>query len=335
MIGIIFIGDIKYCPYLDKYTDEIIRNNEDYEVLYWAREKYSKHYKNNNSSKFIPFYLESSLSNPPHKKMLGFYKFRKWLVKKIKQNKYEKLIILSTLSGIIINDLLLKEYKNKYIFDIRDYSYEHNKLFYLIEEKLIKHSYFTSISSEGFKSFLPPFSKYLIVHNFNSKEVNMDNEFKKDVVANPLTVVWNGTLRYFDHQKHIIDHFSKDDRFKLVYHGIGPEYDTYIKYCRDMNIENVTFTGEYNNNDKHELIKGAHIINNSYISHKHMETKYAISNKFYDGVIYKIPQLVELDSYKFDLVMKYGVGFGIDVKVAILQIYYMKNIWNYKKVSSI
>lgn len=309
MIAIVFIGDLKYCPYLTKYTQEIEAINEDYEVLFWAREDYHKEYPDN----YHAFGLESGLNKSSISKLTDFYKFRKWLKSKLKKGSYSKVIALSTLSGILINDILIKHYRNRYILDIRDYSYENYKLFYRIEEKLIKNSYFTSISSEGFKSFLPPYENYQLVHNINLKEIKSDKDFKKDTQAT-LNLVWIGSLRYFEHQRYIIDHLSNDSRFNMIYHGTGPEYRKYVDYCNERKVNNVIFTGEYNNKDKDILLASVHILNNSYSSSKVMEIKYAVSNKYYDGLIYGIPQLVEVATHKYDLVTNSGLGFGIDVK---------------------
>ena len=56
---------------------------------------------------------------------------------------------------MLLFDLLLFKYKNNYILDIRDPSYEKFKLFNQILKKIICSSYFTTISSEGFLEFLP------------------------------------------------------------------------------------------------------------------------------------------------------------------------------------
>lgn len=39
MIGIVFISDVKYCTYLEKYTEILNSNNKKFEVLFWSGEK--------------------------------------------------------------------------------------------------------------------------------------------------------------------------------------------------------------------------------------------------------------------------------------------------------
>lgn len=308
MIGIVFISDILYCPYLDKYANILNLENEEFEVLFWNRENKKIDYPSN----FIFFDYESKKNRLPIFKISDFIRYRKWLIKKIKNQKYDKLIILSTLSGMIISDILISKYKKKYIFDIRDYSYENNILFYNIEKKIIKKSYFTCISSNGFKEFLPKEYNYLTVHNFNKSELYHKQMFRKKNFGDRLSVVFIGGVRYFEHQSKIIDRLMNDSRFEMIYHGGSFELDKFIEYCKKNAVRNITFTGEYENKDKNKLLRNADILNNSYKTDKVMEVKYAISNKYYDGLIYGIPQLVETETYKSHIVEKLEIGIGLD-----------------------
>ncbi|HPU40907.1 hypothetical protein ABCY62_12380 [Acetivibrio clariflavus] len=308
MIGIVFIGDLKYCPYLAKYTNILDREKQEYEVLFWNREANSSRYADN----YLSFNLKSKLNKSPIRKILDFMRYARWLNRKIKERAYDKIIVLSTLSGIIIFNLLTRKYKNKYIYDIRDYSYEHNKIFYWLEKKLIFNSYFTCISSEAFREFLPKNYNYKTVHNFNPKEISREYSFVKKEYGETLNLVWIGTVRYFEHQRQIIDKLKEDPRFNLIYHGSGPDLEKFKKYCESNNIKGVTFTGEYNNLEKPMLLKNADILNNSYKSNKDEKIKYAVSNKYYDGLIYKIPQLVETGTYKHKRVEAAKIGIGLD-----------------------
>ena len=306
MIGIIFIGDLYVCPYLHRYTEACEAQNVDYEVLFWNRcgEKLSI------PSNYIAFNLQSEEEQRFITKSIDFLKYRIWLKKQIKKKKYDKLILLSTLSGIILIDLL-KKYKQKYIFDIRDYSYEKFKLFYKLEKRIIDNSAYTAISSPGFKAFLPPYN-YAIIHNMQSKETCFRGEFKMKSYGEPLNVVWNGTMRYFKHQSQIIQRLANDPRFNLYYHGSGPELEQYKSFVKENSIKNIFFTGRYDNTQKASLLATADLLNNSYWIDNTNEVLYAVSNRYYDGLIYRIPQLLEADTYKAKLCEDNGIGIGID-----------------------
>lgn len=307
MIGVIFISDIAYCPYLNKYLELMDRENKKYEVLYWKREDGFESSKKN----FLYFDFESEKNRPVLHKLLDFIRYRRWLKRKIKKRNYDKLILLSTLSGMIIFDELLGRYKNKYIFDIRDFSYENISLFYQIEKQIILNSDFTCISSKGFIEFLPENYSYKISHNFNKDDLSNINKFTRKNHDETLNLVFIGGVRYFKHQKQIIEKLKNDKRFNMIYHGSGIELDKFIDFSRKQNVQNIKFTGRYINKCKNILLKDADILNNSYLSDKFMEVKFAISNKYYDGIIYGIPQMVEHGTYKAKLVEKKELGISL------------------------
>ena len=305
MIALVFCGDLKYCPYINRYIERLEIAKEDYKVFFWNRGKF-----NLNLSNHYVYYDEASkLNKRKIQKLLDFLRFRRWLLKNLKSGDYNKIIVLSTLSGIILGKQIYK-YTPKYIFDIRDYSYEHIKPFYSIEKRIIKNSYFTAISSKGFKQFLPSHD-YVIAHNFNRSDIIPNAMFKK--TNGKINFVWNGVVRYFEFQKQYIDALGNDSRFQIVFHGDGPELDKYKEYCNLSEIKNVVFTGAYNNSDKSQLLKDANILNNcyGYTEGAGNKLKYAVSNRFYDGIIYHIPQLVEPEGYKRDWVDEAGVGVSI------------------------
>jgi len=312
MIGIIFAGNIEYCPYLDRYTNLIKKSNEAYEILYWNRDLLI----NNSEHKSRSFDYKMDNSKPKHLKIMDFLKYRNWLVKQIKKNRYKKIIVLETLSGILIKNYLTKKYGDNFILDIRDYSYESNKLFYKFESQIIKKSFFTCISSEGFKEFLPKKHEYIQAHNFNYSDITQKtNNLKKEKnYGESINIVWIGSVRYFNHQIKIINNFKNDKRFNLIFHGTGPDLDRLISYCNVNNVENIIFTGRYDNSKKESLLENADILHNSYDVNIGKEVLFAISNKYYDGLIYKIPQLVEYDTYKHCLVKKFKIGIGLDVE---------------------
>ena len=306
MIGIVHNGDLKYCPYLKKYEDILIENNIEYEVLFWNRSAIEY-----NNSNYIPFDKPSELKENKLLKVRDFYCFRKWLLRMIAKKKYDKLIILSTLSGILIQRRLVRHYSCNYIFDIRDYSYEKFYPFYLMEKRIIRHSAFTTISSKGFCKFLPSDYPYVLTHNISECDEKSDRNFiKKDVKM--INVVWLGMVRYFEQQTMVMKKLSQDGRFNLWYYGAGAELYKFKQFASENKLKNVHFFGPYDNTDKAILLGKADIINNCYAVD--IETKYALSNKFYDGIFYHIPQLVEPTTFKAELTERYNLGIALDPK---------------------
>lgn len=306
MIALVFCGDLKYCPYINRYIERLEKANLDYKVFFWNRSRFDL----NLSEHYIYFDEGSDLKSGKVQKLIDFIKFRSWLVRELRKNKCNKIVALSTLTGVFLGRFL---YKRDYIFDIRDYSYEHIAPFYHIEKKVINKSAFTAISSAGFKAFLP-YHDYVIAHNFNRADIVEGAKFERS--PGKINFVWNGVVRFFEFQKAYLDALKNDPRFNIVFHGDGPELGLYKEYCLQNGFENVSFTGSYSNSEKASLLKNAHILNNcyGYTQGAGNKLKYAVSNRFYDGIVFHIPQLVEPEGYKPEWANKseIGVSFAPD-----------------------
>lgn len=321
MVALVFCGDLKYCPYIKRYIERLDLYKIEYKVYFWNR------------SGFVldlpPFYeyfdSSSELSKGKLSKAVDFLRFREWIIRKLHSEKPDKVIALSTLTGVILGRELYAN-KRPYVFDIRDYSYEHIFPFFYIEKKVIEKSYFTAISSRGFESFLPN-HEYTIAHNFNRNDIRAGKKFVKR--EGKISFVWNGVVRYFEFQKQYLDALKNDDRFEVIFHGDGPELELYQNYCEDNGIENVLFTGSYDNSEKEKILDTADVLNNCYGYTKNAgnKLKYAVSNRFYDGMIYHIPQLVEPDGFKPEWARKIGIGVSFIANSGFadaLYDYYMK-----------
>ncbi len=307
MVALIFCGDLKYCPYIKRYIERLEHYKINYTVYFWNRSGFDLKLPEN----YIYFDASSNLNKSKVEKAIDFIKFRRWVLNRLKQDKPDKIIALSTLTGVLLGKTL---YKNDipYAFDIRDYSYEHIKPFFNIENKVIKKSVFTAISSKGFESFLPK-NNYVIAHNFNRNDIVDTPKFnKKD---GKISFVWNGVIRYFEFQKQYLDALKNDERFEIVFHGDGPELDKYKEYCVSSGLNNVIFTGSYNNAEKAKLLEHASVLNNcyGYTENAGNKLKFAVSNRFYDGMIYHIPQLVENEGYKPTWAKESGIGISLEL----------------------
>lgn len=318
MVALIFCGDLKYCPYIKRYIEILDMNKNSYKIYFWNR---SGDYIDLDST--YEYYNQSSkLNKAKIGKLIDFVEYRRWLIKKLNKDRPDKFIILSTLTGIILSDYIMKN-RNQYIFDIRDYSYEYLGVYRDIESRIIENSFLTVISSKGFKSFLPK-KNYIIAHNFNRNDIKGVYKFKK--TDERITFVWNGLIRYFDYQKQYLDVLKNDERFLIKYHGDGPELDMYKQYAKMQKMKNIFFTGIYKNDEKEEMLKGADILNNCYGYRKNAgnKLKFAVSNRFYDGIIYHIPQLVEGEGFKTQWAKKSGIGISIQPNCD-----FADNLYNY------
>ncbi len=302
MIALIFCGDLKYCPYITRYIERLENAKADYRVFFWNRGQFELDL----SDRYLWYDKGSKLTSGKLRKLFDFLGFRRWLFRQLRRCRPDGIIALSTLTGVFLGRALYRR-KGDYIFDIRDYSYEHIGPFFRIEKKVIKNSAFTAISSRGFTAFLPEHD-YVIAHNFNRNDRSAPAFFRK--TDGPIRFVWNGVVRYFEFQKPYLNALKNDPRFEIVFHGDGPQLDSFREYCRESGFTNAFFTGSYNNRDKEKLLRDADILNNcyGYVGRSGNEIKYAVSNRFYDGMLYHIPQLVEPQGFKSEWVNEAGIG---------------------------
>ncbi|WP_409302872.1 hypothetical protein [Peribacillus sp. SCS-155] len=309
MVGIVFLLNTTYAPYMQKYIDVLESENEDFEVIYWNRlgapdcpEKY----------KSIVYNKTSKLSSSYGKKIKDLLGFRNFVLQTISKRKYDKLIILTTLTGIFMCDFLVKNYKNKYIFDIRDYTFEKLYPFKLIENMVIKNSFFTTISSDKFKTFLPSSNKYVVSHNIIREEIEEAKSFKRSKgIEEPINITFIGAVRHFEIDKKIALKLANDVRFNITYHGYGVTSDKFKQFCEDNSL-NVKITGKYNRKEKMNLLANADIIN-AYYGTGSYANLYAMPNKYYDSLIYKIPFWANPKVHSGERASKAGIGINVDL----------------------
>lgn len=305
MIGILGFGSLRYMQYLDKYTDILDKYNVEYEVLYWKREKNDDDIKF--KGKAIPFDSPIDSSKPFYKKISGFLKYSFFMKKTIKQKKYNKLIVLTSQAAIPLYMLLTKKYTNRYIYDYRDVTKERFSFYKKMVLRLIEKSFFTAISSLGFKSILGESKKLIMSHNCSKIELTPKNRIGENII----NISFWGIVRYKEYNKKICDIFGNDDRFHLTYHGSGA-YKELKQYCNEKKYKNISFTGEYKRTQIFDFAQGTDIVHSAYPACAVMTP--AVPVKTYEAMRYLKPILVGKGSYLCDYLKEYDVCYPIDVE---------------------
>ena len=305
MIGIIIVGEIELSPFAKKYITAMEERNIPYEIIHWNRSGE----KGAGDEKHCTYFEQVDRYGSLIKKVKPFLHFRKFAKKLIKKQKYEKLIVLTTQTAIILFDVVLsKKYKNKFFFDYRDTSYEYIGLYRGFINKIIKKSYATCISSPGFKKYLTDKKDLIVAHNFQDKYY--ENRVKQYTPKNSDKIVigYIGYLREFDYLKKFVDIFGKDERFRFNIHGGGDCVDELKEYA--AKYENVTVFGAYKEDEKMDIVDSFDMICYNY---PYSFVNYpAIANKFYDGMIRKKPMFGNSRTFSGEMIEKYGLGISLD-----------------------
>lgn len=302
---------IKYMPYINFYIENIDIDKNEVHVIYWNRDlKLEKL----NFSKNIILHEFKYFQNdqcPKFFKIDGYWKLRKYVVSLIIKEKFDFIIALDSLPGILIFDKLKKYYYNKFIFDYRDSSYEKLFFFKYIVQKLIDNSYTTFMSSDGFRKYFSNDSQRKIKtsHNLLVDSLNhREDKEKYEIKSEKIRIAFWGFIRDEKINIEIIKKISLDGRFELHYYGREQQTALNLKkYVVERNIKNIFFHGEYNPEDRYRFILQTDIIHNVYFDDNMM---LAMGNKYYDGIIFKIPQICMENSFMGEKVVQAKVGLA-------------------------
>lgn len=282
-VGIVVFSNIITAPYLYSYVEVFRGSDICFDVVYFDR-------KNNpDIVDFNTIYFSLALQNNQNKfvKFFFFWKFFAFLKKTILKNKYDFLIILTSVPACFLSSFLINNYNRKYIIDIRDYSYERIPVYKFLLTRALRHSCCNVISSPGFKSFLPV-GDYVLCHNMNFKNNGLTINLNK---TGTVRIGYIGMISYLDQCLMMIDHVKNDFRFEFHFYGFGVNNENINKYINNNVIKNVFMHGAYEPSQKSEIYKNIDIIFNVYGNDSPL-VKYTLSNKYYDAAYYKKPLLV-------------------------------------------
>ena len=322
---------LKYMPYINFYLDNIDRLKHDVHVLYWNRDG-----KNEDISKYKGCILHEFSCRQQDdvlklSKLKSFLKYRNFTKKLLKKNGFDFIFVLHSLTGVVVADILKKKYKNRYIFDYRDVTYESLAPYRRIVESLTKNSAATFVSSDDFRTILPQNCKDKIYTSHNLLVDSLKHRDEKTLYgtdSEKIRVVFWGFIRHEHINKEIIRKFSADSRFELHFYGREQKIALSLKeYSKKISAVNVFFHGEYTPEQRYVFARNTDVIHNLYSNIENPSSLHAMTNKYYDGIIFRIPQLCVTGSFMAKRSENAGVGFSCDP----YDEYFTEKVYSYYK----
>ena len=304
-IGLILPGAIWFAPFVRNYTRILDTMDVDYSIISWSRDgedkpegfQYKEKPKGGNGSATIKEYR-------------GYVNFVK---ETVHREKYDKLIVFCSQSVCLLADLLLFHYRGKFMIDYRDLSIEQRFGYKQLYSFMLKRSALNVISSPGFKRCLPNLN-YIISHNFDETAVrhvlsseNNEHDFN---IKNGIEVLTIGGIRDYSSNVQVIDGLANKENVTLRFIGRGASAAKLEEYSRNNDVKNVTFKGYYEKQEEPNIVKSSSFLNIFYpriITH---DT--ALSNRFYNSLLYKRPMIVTKNTTQGEYAEKYGIGIAVD-----------------------
>jgi len=124
----------------------------------------------------------------------------------------------------------------------------------------------------------------------------------------------------------VMDALGNVPGFKLSFVGKGNAAEALERYAKGKGYDNVVFTGFYKKEKEPSIYKQHALVNIIYpLIPSHIS---ALSNRFYNSLIYKRPMIVTRGTVQGDYAEQYGVGLVIDncEKLDEIILEYQKNL---------
>ena len=297
-IALILASNCWFSPYLNLYTSILDSNGINYDIISWNRDL--------SEPETPTTFSDKRQSNNKLKNYINYVSFVKSILYK---NKYDKLIVFSPQIALLLSKTLILKYPKRYAIDYRDLSIEQNQLIKPLYSQLLNHSGLNVISSPGYKKYLPP-ANYIISHNINNKIAKSAIGKYHINKANPIKILTIGSIRDYESNIDVINGIANITNFELYFVGKGIASDKLQNYVKHRHIKNVFFSGYYTKKDEPTYIIDASLLNIFYPQIKsHIS---ALSNRFYNSLIFKRPMIVTKHSIQGDYAEKYNIGISLE-----------------------
>ena len=322
-IGIIAPTSICEMPYLDIYIDLLKGENIQYDIINWDKID-GKEYKADN--KFTYVNLMSNNSGIL-KKAVNYIKYQLYVAKLLRKNSYQGLIILCPQTVFFIYKFIVSRFKNKYILDIRDYSVINNLK--NISNNIITNSYFTAISSDGYKQWLPKYDGYKVCHNCRENFPKLGDMISLD--KDNIVVGTIGSIRDYEGNKKVIEGLCKSNNYIVNFYGSGVDEKKLINFKEENDISNCNFYGRYSKEVEEDIYKKVDLINvyTENLSNPGYVT--ALPNRLYNGCLYRKPLIARKGTFLGDIVTENYLGIAIDLNSESLEEKLNEYILNFDK----
>ena len=301
-ICIIGTSNIKHISLISLYTKYFDQHGMAYDIIYLDR--YGIEEKTTAANVYR--YTESNAQGKIGKLKM-FMHFRRYTKKILRENKYEYVITWQTTGAYLFADMLLRWFKNRYVVNVRDYVVENNWFFHSFLKRLVKNVLFVTISSDGFRSFLPK-GEYIKVNSVN-EDLLENLKGRPQNSGKPIKIGFVGNCRYFRESYKLIDALANDERFELWY--CGTNSDVLKEYADSKGIWNVKTMPTFDPKATVDIMAGFDFVNSAF-GNDAMDNSTLMPIRLYTALAIHRPMLVSSNTQLAKEVTKGKIGYVIE-----------------------
>lgn len=305
-IAILSSVNIKHMTLISLYTDLMKQHGIEYDIIYM--DKYGEDEAFECAHKFR-YSCVVKQNMPKIVKELKYMSFVPYAKRKLRQGKYDFVIVWNDVAIFQFGAYLAKHFKGRYCLNVRDNMRYDDPRFAWRYKHCFADSAFNTISSKGYLDFLPKNAEYLPIHSLNLSALEgmqIHTGLRKE--GEPIRIGFVGYVRFYERNKMLLDAFANDPRFELHYYGKNA--DVLRAYAEEKGIRNTCFHDSFPVADTAKYLEKIDVMNNLY-GNDTINVRKAISIKFFHALYARIPIFVCPDTYNAECAKEAGIGFEI------------------------
>ena len=289
------------------YTDYLKEKKIPFDIIYVDkfREKADDPFGARKTYGFVP---DSKNEWGKVRKLIAFWKIRKYALRILEKNQYDFIIVWNELTAFIFSDILASKFEKKYCVNIRDYQYFSLFPVKIRLGKAIRKALFTTVSSKAYLEYLPSHNCHMM-YSFNKgilEKARPHTSLQEQ--GKPIRILYIGQIAWLENVFKFMDALKNDPRFEMIFAGGGSEQAE--QYAREHKIQNARFYGRFHPDETAKYLKEADMLYNLYgTDSKHLTT--AVSIKFYYAAYLHIPILVYQGTEMERMAKQCGIGFSV------------------------
>ena len=277
------------------------------------------------------------------KKFISIFNYTLFFIKVLKTVK-PKIIICSHWDMLFISSLFKKNciliYDN---LDIPEFKIKViEKIIIYLEKFFLKN---VEISFLASRFYLPIYKNYNCVVLENLPTVVEYKTKSTPLSLDDIKIGFVGSVRHLELLKNLILAIQELPNLNLEIYGSGIVLDELISFYKTNNFKNVNFHGKFNYNEIQDIYKKIDILWAAY-PFKSRNVKYAISNKYYESILFSIPCIFSSNTMLGKHVADKKIGVTVDpysiinIKQCIIELVnnyneICSNLINYKSSQNI